>query len=300
MTRRRATTGAVACGSLPPPEWSIAHMFYTHGELLFDMCPEDLPVKAFKAGKDRYKEDTLKPLLDEARSGRCRAYPIPLFFRVDFYERDRWGRLAKNHYLVDSLTLAKLYCGAAKTLALAHGRDTGASKGRSRGGATYYHFILLRERVERERFDAILEELKVERRRIGPAATTALKRLYLSRLYSGKLWEVVVAKTNNRANLVAMERLALYDLSPYEKLKEALDASAKYLGDEDAHELAVEIAESLETYFETGRVEHLYDTLRVLHGHARRADCDASCRYARVLLPGIREVVVGKRSWQGR
>jgi len=278
MTRKASC--AVACGSLPPPEWSIAHMFYVHGELLFDACPEDLAIAAFRVGKDRYKEETIRPLLEEARSGQCRAYPIPIFFRVDLYERDRWGRVAKDHYLVDSLALAKLYCVAAKTLALVH----------SHGGATYYHFILMELR-DRERLKGLLEELKGERRRVGPAATTALKRLYLSRLYSGNVWEVAVAKTANRANLAAVERLALYDLSKYDKLGEALNASAKYLHDEDAHRLAVEVAESLETYFETGRVEHLYDAARLLHGHARRADCDAACHYARALLPGIREVV---------
>jgi len=284
MTRRRAATGTVTCGSLPPPEWSIAHMFYTHGELLFDACPEDLPVKAFKAGKDRYKEPTIKLLLEEARSGHCRAYPIPLFFRVDYYERDRWGRLAKDHYLVDSLTLAKLYCGATKTLALAH----------SHRGATYYHFILLRNAVERERFNALLEELLGERRRIGPAATTALKRLYLSRVYNGEVWEVAVAKTQNRANLVAMERLMLYDLPPCEELRRALERSAKYLSDEEAHRLAVETAESVEAYFETGRVEHLYDALRLLHGHARRENCGAACRYARIMYKVVRYITRGR------
>jgi len=283
MTRRRATVGKAECGSLPPPEWSLAYRFCAHGGALFDACPGDLPIKKFHTSHD--KVGAYAQLLEEAKSGECKAYPLPIFFRVEFYEYDAWGRKAKDHYPVDSLSLAKLYCGASKALALVHVPKSKSSS------ATYYHFVLL-GLADRERLAALVEALAGERRRIGPAATTALKRLYLSRLYSGEVWEVAVAKTRNRANLAAVERLALYDLSKYGELREALDRSASYLRDEDARGLAVEAAESLEAYFETGRVEHLYDALRLLHGHAGKADCDGACRYAKIMLKGLREVVL--------
>jgi len=295
--RRRADKqtvgGVVDCGSLLPPSWSVLYKFYEHGDVLMrgSACQEDLQIDQFLGGKSAKGmfKGSFRELLDEIIAGNCRAYVPPLFFRFEFYEYDKWGRLVKDSFVLDSQSLAKVLCGATKTLAFVHKPK--------KSGPPYYYFVLLEgaeafaDKLKFEDFVDAINKLREERKRLWPDSTTALKRLYLSRVYRGVVWEVVVVKGKNRTNLVSAERLPLYNLGCYSKFDKALERSVKYLGDEDAHKLAVEIAESLEAYFETRRIEHLYDALRVLHGVANKENCDVACWYARVLLPGIREVV---------
>lgn len=299
MTKKSKGEGfeTVNCGSLPPVRWSLLHMFYEHGDALWELCQrEGIDVKPFltkgKAAKREFKGD-FKDLLNEVQSGKCRAYVPPRPLRFEFYEYDKWGKLVRETetFILDSLSLAKVFCGVAKTLVLRYRSE--------REDSTYYHFVLMenpKTYSESLTFDALVEaigRLRDERRRLPKEATTALKRLYLSRVHKDVVYEVVIAEGGQRSNLKAVERLPLYNLTCYRRLHESLEKSAKYLHEEDAYNVAVEVAESLEAYFETGRIEHLYDALRVLHGVANKENCDAACWYARVLLPGIREVVEG-------
>jgi len=293
--KKQSMGRAADCGSLLPPRWSVLYMFYEHGDVLMreGACQEDLQVDQFLTGKKAAEGEFnggFQELLGEMQSGSCRAYLPPRFFRFEYYELDKWGQYVRETLALDSQSLAKVLCGAAKTLTLSHRPK--------KGGPIYHHFVLVENPgayAERLAYRALAETvntLQSERKRLPPDVTMALKRLYLSRIHElGVVYEVVVAKEGNRSNLKAVERLPLYNLARYPQLREALERSAKYLREEDAYKIAVEVAESLEAHFETCRVEHLYDALRVLHGVANRENCDASCWYARVLLPGVREVV---------
>jgi len=281
----RVAEGAVGCGSLPPARWSLVYKFYEHGDVLMRIgaCRADLE------GADKFLTKTAEAefqgafsqLLDEVKSGRCNAYLPPHIFRFEYYELNKWGEYDRNTNRVDSESLAKVLCGAYYTL-------VGQREGQ-------LYFILLgnpEAYAESVNFVKILDEMREERKKLPYDATTAVKRLYLSRVgVPGVLYEVVVEKGSRKSVLKSFEAIPTYNLSCYQRLRESLEKSAKYLHDEDAYNVAVEVAESLEAYFETGRVEHLYDALRVLHGVANKENCDAACRYARALLPGIREVV---------
>jgi len=282
---KQSAGSVVDCSSLPPARWSVLHMFYEHGDALWDICQRgDVDIKPFltkgRVAKGEFGGD-FKDLLNEVLSERCRAYVPPRFLRFEFYEYDKWGRLVRESFTLDSLSLAKVLCGMALTRVQV-------------ARPPYYHFVLLENPhayAERQTLHSLLKVVQDGRKQLPQDATTALKRLYLSRAYDGVVYEVVVAGGGQRSNLKAVERLPLYNLSCYPELQNALERSAKYLHIEDAYNVAVEVAESLEAYFETRRIEHLYDALRTLHGMANKENCDATCWYTRVLLPGIREVV---------
>jgi len=300
--KKQIAGGAVDCGSLPPPRWSVLHMFYEHGDVFMQegVCRKDLQIDKFLGSKEAewVFKGSFQELLNEVRTGNCRAYVPPRFFRFEYYECDKWGRLVRDFFVLDSQSLAKVLCGATMTLVPDYGESG------------HYYFVLAenpKAYAEKQKFEkliATIDKLCNVRKQLPPDSTTALRRLYLSQVYNGVVWEVVVAKGHNRSNLVAVERLPLYNLSYYPRLGKALNNSIRYLAEfsrdkrkrerhdaREVYKLAMEVAESLEAYFETRHIEHLYDALRMLHGVANKEYCDAACWYARVLLPGIREVV---------
>jgi hypothetical protein len=164
-------------------------------------------------------------------------------------------------------------------------------------GEVYGSFYLLsgltRDEVKvDDLFSSLIEQARGMPRDVG----VAVKRLYLSAAGSPTYTpvELVIAEGKNRADIVYINKLYLYDLAPYPQLRSSLTATREYLYNDDEKKVSEYIASRVQMFFGTmqefggrkcGDPRWLYDALRELH--RLKDESGAVGRYAREMYRGL-------------
>jgi hypothetical protein len=164
-------------------------------------------------------------------------------------------------------------------------------------GDVYGSFYLLSGLTRDEvKVDDLFNRLVQQARDMPKDVGVAVKRLYLSVAGTPTYTpiELFIAEGKNRADIVYINRLYLYDLAPYPQLKESLAATIRYLYNDDVKKVAEFIASRVQMFFGTmqefgrkkcGDPRWLYDVLRELH--RLRYEGGAVGSYAREMYRGL-------------
>ncbi|MEZ0248719.1 MAG: hypothetical protein ABWJ97_05550, partial [Thermoproteus sp.] len=214
-------------------------------------------------------------------------YAALSILKANFYEHGRVfvrsGFAKYEMRLTGDQTIIAL-CGAALSYAGIY----------QHGDAWYYVYAVP---TSKEPWKDVLP-LAESRAKIPPYASHAVKRLWMSALWGNPTtYMELVFQKGQRVTLVYADRIALYDLSQYRGLANALRETAGLLRNDDVMKLAELVASRLQMYLTVfdlvgggrrGRAEYLADMLRVLRGVlSSDSSSGAERAFAAAMLRGI-------------
>lgn len=287
----------------PPPEDTLAFLFYTHicvkgldpreqCKIALDMA-KNARLTIFVSGNDRryilgriakeleVEEANIIALLERYLERGCpeTTYTPPSLLKATYYERGRNLKKIDRDMTCDQIMLS--FCGALYTKV---------------GFVDEVSIYLLSP--EPRLLTAGFTDLVSFYRLMRWDVSYALKRLYLSAAAPRGLDNVVelaVQEGGNRATVLSLTNIYLYDLSSHDELRNALKSTASLLRDDEVKGVAEFVASRLQLFFENreyigGREVRdprwLYDALRELHAR-RTSDNERMRTYASKMYWGI-------------
>lgn len=291
----------------PPPEDTLAYLFYRHicveGLDPREQCgialemAEKAKLTIFVTGNDRRyvleriakevgaeKADVITLVKRYLGSG-CpeKVYAAPSLLKATYYERGRNSKKVDLELTCDQIMLS--LCGALYTK-VGYIDDVGI------------YLLSPEPRLLTAGFGDLVSFYRAMRWDVS----YNVKRLYLSAAapkgYSSVV-ELAVQEGGNRATVLSMTNIYLYDLTSYSELRDALRSTASLLRDDAVKGIAELVASRLQLFFENreyigGMEVHdprwLYDALRELRAMATSED-ERVRAYASRMFWGVSRLV---------